>query len=295
MKVVQKIVFGIFLFFFGGLLLFNIYQFICIQMLDKPLATVNGYAILEVVSGSMEPTIHVGDLIVIDTKKKDIAQNDIVTFTDEEGAFVTHRVLSIKDNQMITKGDNNNSDDPAISVDHIVGTYVFKIGGLGILLSSLKSPFVMFMIFVVGMLICYFLSLDSNGNLIMSEEEKEYQEFLEYQNNQKKQTNSEKEKSHNSVLSKISSSIPKKITKETKPKNQPEKTIVQPSIANSKKKTKEVSKTTTKKTGSTSPKKATSSSTTKKTQKKTSTNKTANKESGKKKTQTNRKKTVKKK
>lgn len=181
MKVFRRILLGIVIFFFGFLLCFNIYQFVSTQILGKSLATLNGYAVLEVVSGSMEPTIHVGDLIVIDTKDQEIKENDIVTFTDVDGSFVTHRVVSISDDEMITRGDNNNSNDPVSSLDTVVGKYLFKLSGLGILLSSLKNPFVMFMIFVVGLLICYYLSLDHHGNFIMTDEEREYQEFLEYQ------------------------------------------------------------------------------------------------------------------
>lgn len=180
MKVVRKILFILFCILFGFLLFFNVYQFVCVQLMGEKLATINGYAVLEVVSGSMEPTIHVGDLIVIDTKKTDFNENDIVTFTDDDGSFVTHRIISLNNAEMITKGDNNNSNDPVSSTDSIVGTYVFRLGGMGILLSSLRSPFIMFMIFVVGILVCYFLSLDKEGNLILDESEKEYQEFLDY-------------------------------------------------------------------------------------------------------------------
>lgn len=180
MKVVRKILFILFCILFGFLLFFNVYQFVCVQLMGEKLATINGYAVLEVVSGSMEPTIHVGDLIVIDTKKTDFNENDIVTFTDDDGSFVTHRIIALNNTEMTTKGDNNNSNDPVSSTDSIVGTYVFRLGGMGILLSSLRSPFIMFMIFVVGILVCYFLSLDKEGNLILDESEKEYQEFLDY-------------------------------------------------------------------------------------------------------------------
>jgi signal peptidase I len=190
MKIFRKVLLVIGGFFFGFLLCFNIYQFVCTQILGQSLATLNGYAVLEVVSGSMEPTIHVGDLIIIDTKESEIKENDIVTFTDIDGSFVTHRVISIKDDQMVTRGDNNNSNDPVSSLDTVVGKYLFKLSGLGILLSSLKNPFVMFMIFVVGLLICYYLSLDHDGKMLLTEEEKEYQEFLEYQKEQQLKSDS---------------------------------------------------------------------------------------------------------
>ena len=39
-----------------------------------------GYTYFEIVSGSMEDTIHIGDYVFVDAKDKDIKVNDIITF-----------------------------------------------------------------------------------------------------------------------------------------------------------------------------------------------------------------------
>ncbi len=163
------------------IMLFNIYQYLCLNVFHQKLATINGYAILEVISGSMEPTIHIGDLIIIDTKEKNIEENDIITFLDVNGSFVTHRVISLTEDEMITKGDNNNAQDPVTKKENLVGKYLFKLTGVGIIFSSLKSPFVMTMILIIGILICVLLSTDKEGNVLLDEQEREYQEFLKYQ------------------------------------------------------------------------------------------------------------------
>ena len=180
MKIVKKLLIIIVTVVLCFLLIFNVYNFVSIKILNKDLATFGGFAILEVVSGSMEPTIHVGDLIIIDTKENNYQENDIVTFYDVDNAFVTHRIISINGKEMITKGDNNNTLDEPTKTDKLVGKYIFKISGVGKLLSAFKSPFVMIMFLVIGLLFCYLVSADKNGNPIITQEELDLQEFKDY-------------------------------------------------------------------------------------------------------------------
>ncbi len=178
MKIVKRVLLIIITVILVLILIFNLNNFIQIKIMKKDLATLGGYAVLEVVTGSMEPTIKVGDLIVINTKEKQYKKNDIITFYDVNNSFVTHRLKEIKDDVMITKGDNNNTEDEALPVKNIVGKYIFKISGLGIILSSLKNPFVSIMILVIGILICFLISTDKFGNPILDEDEKEFQDYL---------------------------------------------------------------------------------------------------------------------
>ncbi len=186
MKVFKKIVFTIFSILVAIVLFYNVYNFICINIMNKDITTVGGYGMLEVVSGSMEPNIHKGDIIVINTKDKNYNVGDIVTFYDREGSFVTHRIVSIVESQVITQGDNNNTEDDAIFTNDIVGKYKFKVNGGGKFLAALKSPLTMIMIMLIGILLCVFFSTDKDGNPILDEEEKEYLEFQEYLKNKKK-------------------------------------------------------------------------------------------------------------
>lgn len=140
----------------------NVYNFINIKILNKDLSTIFGYSTLEVVSGSMKPTIEVGELIVIDTNAKNYKKDDIVTFYDINGAFVTHRIVSIDEDKMITKGDNNDSKDDATDVDKIVGKYVCKIPVLGAVLSVIQKPVILFLILVIGILYSYLVSTEES-------------------------------------------------------------------------------------------------------------------------------------
>ena len=68
MKIIKRIVFILVSLFFLLLLSYNVYKFVCVNILKKEIVTINGYVAFDVVSGSMEPTIHIGDMIIVDTK-----------------------------------------------------------------------------------------------------------------------------------------------------------------------------------------------------------------------------------
>lgn len=182
MKVAKKIIRIVISITLVILLVYNVYKFVSTKILKKDIATINGYTTLEVISGSMEPTIYKGDMIVIDIKSKKFTKGDIITFYDSEGSFVTHRIISIDKDKVITKGDNNNTEDSPISIDKIVGKYVFRIPKGQKILSVIKNPFIAVLILVNGILLCIFLSIDRKGNLILDDDEKEYEEFKKYLN-----------------------------------------------------------------------------------------------------------------
>lgn len=216
-KGIKRFVFTILTILLTLVLVINLYSFISIKVFNKDIASIGGYSILEVVSGSMEPTIHVGDLIVINTNELDYKAKDIITFYDVDGSFVTHRILSINDKEMVTKGDNNDSEDAPMPVDSILGKYVFRINGGGKLLSAFKSPFTMVMILIIGVLVCVFISTDSKGNPILEEDEKEFQEFLKAKEDLKKPKKIKTNKEENNK------SVKKSSAKKTSTKKQPVK------------------------------------------------------------------------
>lgn len=180
MKIIKRIILICISIVIIVLLGYNGYKMICINVLKKDMAPINGYVTLGVVSGSMEPTLEIGDLIVIDTKVKNYKKDDIVTFYDSEGAFVTHRIISIKGKKMITKGDHNNTEDDPTDMSKIVGRYVLKISKGQKILAALKKPVITILILINGILLCIFMSIDKHGNIILNKEEQEYKEFKEY-------------------------------------------------------------------------------------------------------------------
>ena len=102
---------------------------------SKPLF--NAYV---VISGSMEPKIHVYDVIIsrrIDSSE--LKKGDTMTFYSSDprlnGAIVTHRIVEVIDKEkgiFRTKGDANNVADDALTTDaDIIGKVAFRIPQLG--------------------------------------------------------------------------------------------------------------------------------------------------------------------
>lgn len=81
---------------FAGKALLNL-----LVLVSIPMMLIGGLAIFKVVSplivisGSMEPGIHVGSLVVAtNVKAKDLHPGDIASFKREDGVLVTHRIVS---------------------------------------------------------------------------------------------------------------------------------------------------------------------------------------------------------
>jgi len=122
-----------------------------------------GYKPFIVLSGSMEPEIMPGDLII--TKKidpKDIKVGDVITFREGETTAVSHRVTEISTEDGLsfhTKGDANiGSDRGAVSPESIEGKYIMRIAKLGNVALFLQTP-IGLLVFVVIPL-CLFILYD---------------------------------------------------------------------------------------------------------------------------------------
>lgn len=103
-----------------------------------------GYRSYTVLSGSMEPEFYPGDMVITKHKRKtDIKVNDIVTFKDNDGIIITHRIIKETPEGYITKGDNNNVEDADIlTEENIIGEVKFSIPKLGYLNDFLSKPMV---------------------------------------------------------------------------------------------------------------------------------------------------------
>lgn len=196
-KVISKIIKTILWILISVIVLFNVYNIVNLKILKNKLTTVNGYTYLEVVSGSMEPTIKIGDLVLIDTKDKAICKNDIITFYDEYDNLVTHRVIALYDDYVITKGDANNTDDGKVMRDKIVGRYISKLNAFGYIIQTLKNPLTLVIILAIGVVVCFLISTDKDGKAL--DVDKDYIEFINYKKSLKenKKSNNDKENKKN--------------------------------------------------------------------------------------------------
>ena len=113
--------------------------------------SVFGYYVFRVSSDSMEPTLAVGDVILVKyTPAEDIHIDDIITFKSEEsqtyGREVTHRVILEPENRdgtfyFQTKGDAPKASlDRVITYDQVRGKYIRKLIVIGKLYGFLSQP-----------------------------------------------------------------------------------------------------------------------------------------------------------
>ena len=119
-------------------LLFNLYFPMARRMTGKPFPSLGGVRQALVLTGSMAPTVMAGDLILF--REQILYQTgDIVTYLD--GArLVTHRIVTVQPDHMITQGDANNVADNPISHSQILGKMIFRLPRIGALAWFLKTP-----------------------------------------------------------------------------------------------------------------------------------------------------------
>lgn len=111
--------------------------------------SVFGYSIYRVSSGSMEPELKVGDIILdkVVENPEDLKVGDVITFkSDDYGdLLVTHKVIKApyEDNGKLmlqTKGVANELEDKPISTDKVKGIMICKVDYLDTVYNIFLSP-----------------------------------------------------------------------------------------------------------------------------------------------------------
>lgn len=108
-----------------------------------------GFQVFTVLSGSMEPTYHVGSLIYV--KKIDpqeLKSGNVITFMLDENTVATHRIVEVVPDEtdptvyrFRTKGDANETVDGAlVHYKNVIGKPVFTIPYLGYVANYIQHP-----------------------------------------------------------------------------------------------------------------------------------------------------------
>jgi len=120
------------------IIMVGIYYIAQIKILNNEYANIFGYTFFEVATGSMFPTIEIGDVVIVKITK-DVEENDIIVYKEGKN-FITHRLVESKDNTLIAKGDANNSEDKPIHKDAILGQVIQIIPKIGIWRKVILAP-----------------------------------------------------------------------------------------------------------------------------------------------------------
>lgn len=137
---------------------------VIVAMLPAFLPKVMGYETFDVVTGSMEPVLPVGSMVLVKAADpKEINEGDIIAFysATDQGAVVTHRVIEndSANGQFITKGDANGSNDiKPIPYPNLIGRvekHFPVIGGVLHGLTSGSGKIYLICILIAGVLLNY--------------------------------------------------------------------------------------------------------------------------------------------
>ena len=136
-----------------------------------------GYQCYTVISGSMEPEYHVGDLIYV--KKVPVSEITVgtpITFVlNEDLVVATHRVIEVDaaNQRFYTKGDANEiADSEPVHFNNVIGVPQFSIPKLGYVSDFVQNPPGTYITVAVGAVLIFFAFVPD----MFSKKEKEEKE-----------------------------------------------------------------------------------------------------------------------
>lgn len=129
--------------------------FIALLLIVSTFPITGNFKLLSVLSGSMEPTIHTGSVVVVKPESS-YKVGDIITFGKNTKTEVptTHRIAEMKivsgEAVYKTKGDANNAEDSTETPQkEIIGKVLFSIPWLGYIVDFVKKPMGLMLVIVI--------------------------------------------------------------------------------------------------------------------------------------------------
>ena len=172
MKKIFKIIyyiFGAFIILVAGLLIISVFP------------VTGNIKFMIVQSGSMEPSIKTGSLVMV-KPASDYKIGDVITFgqVTKTKAPTSHRIQDIKVNEgnvvYITKGDANNAPDAReVQKKEVLGKVVFSIPYLGYVVNFAKQPLGFALLIIIPALVIIFDEVKKIINEVKKAKEKKAQ------------------------------------------------------------------------------------------------------------------------
>ena len=129
--------------FLGG----SVYSLNARRVMRNALPMPFGVGASVVLSGSMEPTLSVNDLVIVRAAEP-YAEGDVVVY-QSGSSLVIHRIVRVEDEYVVTKGDANNTEDDPVSLSAVKGRMAFAIPFLGLPVRLLQSTLGSFLVIVL--------------------------------------------------------------------------------------------------------------------------------------------------
>lgn len=135
--------------------LINAWQLFSNIIWKDQLPAIFGYSQVIVLTGSMEPVISAGDLLIIHREEL-YQEGDIISYWDN-GSLITHRFIKNTADGIITKGDYNNvADRVPVQTDQIAGRVTVIIPGIGNIFMFFRTvPGRLLLLLAVVLFVCF--------------------------------------------------------------------------------------------------------------------------------------------
>ena len=127
-----------------------------------------GYRLFAVATGSMVPDYNINDVLAIkEVNHNEIKVGDDITYLgkkqDVSGKIVTHRIIDIEEKNgkktYLTKGINNDVEDPTIGDNQIYGKVVGKVPVVTQINHIVKNKYGFFFLIFLPLVIVIFLEI----------------------------------------------------------------------------------------------------------------------------------------
>jgi len=82
---------------------------------------------------------------------------DIITYKSNK-SYITHRIVYVNKNKIVTKGDSNNTNDNFINKKDVVGKLFLKLRVISFISFIFTIPYTWIFIFIVGVIYIWFFS-----------------------------------------------------------------------------------------------------------------------------------------
>lgn len=142
-----------------AVILLNGWMLVQKAFLHRDAPEIFGYSQYIVTSGSMEPLLPTGAIILV-KEQPEYGLGDVVAFRSG-GAVITHRLVGTVSGQFITQGDANNTEDPELlAPENILGKVQCVVGGpravavaIGKMTLFFRTPLGLLLLLAVGLLL----------------------------------------------------------------------------------------------------------------------------------------------
>lgn len=151
-ETINKILLNVLLVFAVLVFMLAIYSLIQVRWIRKSYSHFAGFIALVEKTESMQKEIYPDELLIIRVGNYNIKEGDIISYY-KGNEVITHRVIQVFDDGVITKGDNAENIDDKISNEMILGKIVFNVRATRFIKNVLFNPKVLILLIITLILL----------------------------------------------------------------------------------------------------------------------------------------------